>query len=189
LRTNPCHRACIPYPSGWCLRLLFIDQRVQTSGGSFHRLRQRNFILQVGVSVFCCPFTGTSIQMVDAGMQDILPLFLVSRHCVLVRPGTSVATATQFLPCVCTASFSLMSSSSNHFLLCALSQPMLGSTFFHLSRHCVLDRPGTSVATANQFLPCVCTASFSLMSSSANHLPLCTLSQPMLGSKLAWHLL
>jgi hypothetical protein len=45
-------------------------------------------------------------------------------------------------------------------------------TLCHLLRHCILDRPGTSAAISPQFLPpCVCTAFFSLLSSSSDHLP------------------
>jgi hypothetical protein len=42
----------------------------------------------------------------------------------------------------------------------------------HLVDHCFCVRPGTSAATAPQFLPpCTCTESFSLVSSSSAHLP------------------
>jgi hypothetical protein len=84
--------------------------------------------------------------------------------CLCVRPRTSAAILSQFLPpCVCTAFLSLMSSSSAHLPVRPGVRSMLGSkTRCHLCRHCVSARPGTSAATAPQFLPlCVCTASFS----------------------------
>jgi hypothetical protein len=67
---------------------------------------------------------------------------------------------------------------------------MLGfKTLSHLLEHCFLVRPGTSAATSFQFMsPCVCTASFSLMSSSAVQLPLRPLARPMLRSKTTFHL-
>jgi hypothetical protein len=44
--------------------------------------------------------------------------------------------------------------------------------FFHPLQHCLFVRPGTSMATAARSLsPCVCIAPFSLLSTSAEHLP------------------
>jgi hypothetical protein len=51
-------------------------------------------------------------------------------------------------------------------------------------------RPGTSAVIVPQFLsPCVSTASFSLLSSTAVHLPLHPLTRQMLASKTSSHLL
>jgi hypothetical protein len=51
-----------------------------------------------------------------------------ARYCILVRPGTSVAIARQFLPpCVCTASFSLLTSFSVHLIpVRSFARSMLG---------------------------------------------------------------
>jgi hypothetical protein len=68
------------------------------------------------------------------------------RYCCCVRPGTSAAIAPQFLPsCVCTAAFSMLSSSSLHVPVRSFSRSMLGSNASrHLHRHCVCVRPGTN---------------------------------------------
>jgi hypothetical protein len=78
--------------------------------------------------------------------------FHLLQHCLLVRPGTSAAISTQFLPpCVCTAAASLMTSTAVHFPVRPLARSMLGSeTFFHLLLHCFFVRPGTSAATVAQ---------------------------------------
>jgi hypothetical protein len=58
-------------------------------------------------------------------------------HCILVRPGTSAAIAAQSLsPCVCTASFSLLFSSSAHLPIRPLARSMFRSkTSCHLLLH------------------------------------------------------
>jgi hypothetical protein len=112
--------------------------------------------------------------------------FHLSRHCCLVRSGTSAAIATQFSPlCVCTASFSLMSSYSDHVPVRLFDRSILGSkTSFHLSRHCCLLRSGTSAAIATQFLlPSVSTASFNFLSPSDVHLPPRAVAGSMLETK------
>jgi hypothetical protein len=127
-------------------------------------------ILQLDVFVFW-PCTRTPRRLVDAGIQDIVPSVFTKK---IARPGTSEAIAAQFLPpCVCTASYSLMSSSSDHVPIRPAVRAMLGfKASFHLSRRCFSVRPGTSAAIAAQFLPpCVCTASFSWLSSSSDHEP------------------
>jgi hypothetical protein len=145
-------------------------------------------ILQLAV-FDCCPFTRTSRRRSkDAGIQG---KFHLSRHCFLVRPGTSAAIATQSLPpCSCTASFSLTSSTDAHLPVRPLARSMLQSkASSHLCRHCDLVRPGTSAEIATQSLsPCVCTPSFSLLSSTAVHLPVRPLVRSMLGSKASCHL-
>jgi hypothetical protein len=89
--------------------------------------------LQLAVFI-CCPLTRTSIRLVDAGIQDLCHLL---QHCIFVRPGTSAAIAAQFLPpCVCTAAFSLRSSSSVHAPIHPFAWSMLGSkALCHLSLH------------------------------------------------------
>jgi hypothetical protein len=105
--------------------------------------------------------------------------------------------APQFLPpCVCTASFSLLSSTAVQLPLRALARSLLGSkTSRHLSLHCNLVHPGTSEAIATKclppcqcLLPCISTASSSLLSSSALHLPTRSLALSMLGFKTSCHL-
>ena len=92
-----------------------------------------------------------------------------SRHCVFVRPGTILATATQSVPCFFTASVSCVSSSVDHL---PVFFPLAGSsTSTHRSRHCVFVRPGTIAATATQSLPCFFTASVSFPASSGFYLP------------------
>jgi hypothetical protein len=94
------------------------------------------YILQLHVFV-CCPFTGKSPRMFDFGIKTSCHLL---RHCFCVRSGISAAIAPQLLPpCVCTASFSLMSTSSAHLPVRPLAP-----------------------ASAPQFLsPCICTRFFS----------------------------
>jgi hypothetical protein len=120
-------------------------------------------ILQLAVFDYC-PFTRTPTRLVEVVIHDIIP------------SGTtrSAAMAPQFLsPCVCTASFSLLSSSSKHLPVRPRARSMLGSKgLVHLQRHCFSPRPGTRAAIAPHLLtPCVSTASFSLMSSSSSHFP------------------
>jgi hypothetical protein len=113
------------------------------------------------------------------------------QHCSNVRPGTIAAIATQSLPpCVCSASFSLLSSYFAHLSLRSFARSMLGSNaFFHLLQHCFAVRPGTNTAIATQSLPpCSCTESFSLSSSSCVHLHTRPTAGPMLESKLLCHL-
>jgi hypothetical protein len=73
------------------------------------------------------------------------------RHCILVRPGTFAAMALQSLPpCVCTASFYLLSSTAIHLPLRPVARAMLGfKVLCHLSQH----RPGTRAEIAPQSLP------------------------------------
>jgi hypothetical protein len=98
-------------------------------------------------------------------MLGSMTLCHLLRHCLFIRPGTSAAIATQFLPpYVCTASFRFLSSSADHV---PLARSMLASkTLRFLLLHCFCDRPWTRAAILPQFLaPCVCTASFSLLPS------------------------
>jgi hypothetical protein len=93
--------------------------------------------------------------------------------------------------CVCIASFSLLSPSSAHLPLRPHAQSMMlrFKTSCHLVRHCKCVRPGTSAAIVAQFLPpYVSTASFSLLSSSAVHLPVRPFVPSMLGFKKSCHL-
>jgi hypothetical protein len=159
LRPNPYHRAFVPHPSICYLRLLPIYRHVPPLGRCWNSRHLAN----------------------------------LRRHCFLVRPGPSAEIATQSLPpCVCTASFSLLSSTAVHLpVRTGGLRSMLGSKASrHLFQHCFCIRPGTSAAIAPQFLaPCVCTASFSLMSSTAVHLPARPLTRSMVGFKASFHLL
>jgi hypothetical protein len=125
-------------------------------------------LLQLDVFV-CCPFTRASTRSADAGVQDIIPSFITL---LFIRPGTSAAIAAQSLPpCICTESFSLLSSSFVHLPARAVDGSML---FFkmlcHLVQHSFCVRPGTSAAILSQFLPpCICTDSLSLLSSTTVH--------------------
>jgi hypothetical protein len=135
-------------------------------------------ILQFAVFVFSS-FFPTPTRSVVATIQDILPS---ASTLFFVRPGTSAATAPRSLPpSVCTESFNLLSSTDVHSPLRPLARPTLGSrTSCHLFLHCIFVRPGTSAATAVQSLPpCVCSASFSLLSSSTVHLPVRPLARPI----------
>jgi hypothetical protein len=110
----------------------------------------------------------------------------------IVRPGTSAEiTAQSLLPCVCNASFSVMSSNAVHLPVRPLARLMLCfKASCHLCRHCLFVRPGIRVATATQSLPpCICTESFSLSPSSGVHLPVRLVVPPMLESKPLFHLL
>jgi hypothetical protein len=143
-------------------------------------------ILQLAVFVFC-PWTSTCNRPVDAGTKDIVPsattltatvtsllLSITAEwkgelYCGLTlaldyAPRLTIcydtvfafdpAIATQFLPpCVCAASFSLLSSSSIHAPSRPAVRAMMGFTALcHLLQHCVSVRPGTSTAIAPQFL-------------------------------------
>jgi hypothetical protein len=79
----------------------------------------------------------------------------------------------------------LRPSSSVHLPVRRFARGMLGfKASCHLSRHCFFVRPGTSAVIAAQFLPpCVCTESFSLMSSSSVHVPARLVAPSMLGSR------
>jgi hypothetical protein len=99
----------------------------------------------------------------------------LSMHCRFVRPGTSAAISTQFLPlCFSTALISFLSSSVNHLpVVRSLIRTILGSkAYCHLFQHCFFVRPGISAAIAFHLVP----ANFSAArnrssSSSAVHLP------------------
>jgi hypothetical protein len=91
-------------------------------------------------------------------------------------PGTNATITPQFLPqCVCTASFSLMSSSLvlSPFLHTFIRPVDVGfKTSFHLFQHCFFVRPGTSAAIASQFLPpFIFTVFFNLSSSTVVQRP------------------
>jgi hypothetical protein len=117
------------------------------------------------------------LRVPSASPRTVLQLgsmpFHLWLHCLSVRPGTSAAMTFQFFsPCVRTASFSLVTSSSDHLPARAVAGSMLETKLYHLLLHCNNVRPGISAAIALQCLPpCVCTASFSLMSSSSDYLP------------------
>jgi hypothetical protein len=92
---------------------------------------------------------------------------------------------------LCCASFSLPSSSSAHEPVRLVVPSMLGSKeTFHLFKHCFLVRTGTCTEIVAQSLsPYVCTASFSLLSSTAGHLLLHLLAVLILVSKESCHLI
>jgi hypothetical protein len=113
-------------------------------------------------------------------------------NCWFVRPGSSAAVATHFLPlCFSTISFSSTSSSFVHLPLRAAVAWLLGSKAqYHLPLHWLFVRPGTSAAIAAQFLPLyMSTASFSVLSSSFVHLTKCAIVSLFLESKALCHLL
>jgi hypothetical protein len=87
--------------------------------------------------------------------------------------------------------FSLMFSSGVRLSVRVSTRSILGSkTLCHLSLHCFFVRPGISAEIATQSMPtCVCTASFSLMSSTAFHLPARAFVGSMLRAKVPCHLL
>jgi hypothetical protein len=119
-------------------------------------------ILQLAV-FNCCPFTPAFTLQLMMGFKASCHLL---QHCFFVRPGTSAEFVTRsLLPlCSCSAPCSLLSSTDDHL---PAVRAMLGSkTSVHLLLHCIVVRPGTKMAITAQFLaPCVCTASFSWMSS------------------------
>jgi hypothetical protein len=92
--------------------------------------------------------------------------------------------------CICTASFSLLSSSSADLPVRPVARSTLRfQPLYHLLQHCFSAQPGTNAAIAAQFSPpCVCTVSFSLMASTAVHLPVRLVVASMLGFKAFFHL-
>jgi hypothetical protein len=145
-------------------------------------------ILQLAVFIFC-PLTGTPSRPINARIQGMLP----SATTLYFRSTrTSAVIAAQSLPpCICTESFSLSSSSSVHLPARPAVKAMLGfKASYHLFQHCFFVRPGTRSEMFFQFLPpCICTASFSLLSSTAIHVPLRLAARSMLISKASCHLL
>jgi hypothetical protein len=113
-------------------------------------------------------------------------------HCKIDRLGTSVAIAAQSLPpCVSAASFSLLSSSAVHLPARVVVGSILGSKkLCHLFQDCFFVRPGiNAVIMAQSLPPCVSTASFNLLSSSAVHLPARAILGSMLETNEPCHLL
>jgi hypothetical protein len=94
-------------------------------------------------------------------------------------------------PCLCIAFFSLLSSSLSHLPVRPPVSLMLRfKAPCQRFLHCIFVRPGTRADIAPHFLPlCVCTASFSLLSSTAVQLPVRPFARPMLGSRTSFHLL
>lgn len=144
-----------------CVRgAVWIQKVVPSSTTKLVRLTGKE---RAAIPTKCLPwfFTASANFVSSSGFQVRrgLPFFsLAGSKCwvhrsqhdwLFFRPGTSVATATQWLPWVFTASVSFVSSSSVSIFLT------------NRWRHWLHARPGTNVAAATHFLPGFFTASVS----------------------------
>jgi hypothetical protein len=122
-----------------------------------------------------CPYTRTSSGPDELRVKTYLLIY--SSSIVVpsfVRPGTNPWCHRVHLYCF----LGFLSSSRAHVLV----RPF---TRCHLCWHCFFVRPGTSAVITPQFFsPCVCTASFSLLSSSSVHEPVRAIARSMLESKI-----
>jgi hypothetical protein len=137
------------------------------------------------------------IRLIVPSILESKPCFHLSHRCCFVQRSNwnQRGNCGPVLDTVhCTASFSLLTSSSSSAHVPVPVRPfarsMLGSKMsFHLFLHWFIVRPGTRTLTTAQSLPpCVCTASFNLLSSSSAHFPVRLVAPSMLESKPFFHL-